>query len=197
MASTAQPGSLEVIWTRALDVAPPWRIAVFLILGVLVVGRFLPWLIRTLGGLASAAAEPVASLLLLPEYLLSNWRRRVGRPPLPGTYAYDNALERAVQGTRTGAHALARSLGKRRKIRWRRVILAALLPAILWYSNLYLPETQTIQPVADFLDNAQRPLLATDALITKETGIPAYRPAPATKPKPAPACQPSKTKKRK
>lgn len=197
MASTAQPGSLELLWTRALDVAPPWRIALFVVLAVLVVGRLLPWLIRTLGGFTSAAAEPVAGVLLLPEYLLSNWLRRFGRRPLPGTYAYDNALERAVQGTRAGASALAGSLGKRRKIRWRRVVLAALVPAALWYSNLYLPDSQTMQPVADFLDNAQRPLLATDAWITKESRIPAYRPAPAAKSKAAPACQPSKTKKRK
>ncbi len=193
MAATAQPSSLELLWTRALDVAPPWRIAVFLVLSVLVVGRLLPWLVRILAALTSSAAEPFAGMLLLPEYLLSNWRRRRGQPPLRGTAAYDNSLERAVRGTHTAARVLAGSVGRRRKIPWRWVTFAALIPAVLWYGSIYLPESRPMYPVADFLANAQRPLLATDAWIAQESGIPSYKPA---KPRPASSCQPSKARKR-
>jgi hypothetical protein len=184
-----QPSSLELLWSQALDVAPPWRIAAFMILCVLVIGRVLPWLVRALGRLAAVAAEPVAGALLLPEYLLSNWRRERGRPPLPGTYLYDMALERGADGVRKAAVVLARTVGKSRRIPWRRILLAALLPALLWYGNLYLPRSQPLRPVVDLLENVQRPLLATDTWIAEHGGVAPYK-AP-TKPVEA-TCEPKK-----
>jgi len=195
MMATTQPASFELWRTRAFELVPPWRIAAFLILLVLVIWRLLPWLARLLGKLTMVAAEPVAGVLLLPEYVLSNWRRGHGRPPLAGAYLYGAALDVAVKGTHGAAAAFTGKVGKPRKIPWRRVLVVALLPAVLWYGNQYLPKNEPMRPVAALLQSAQTPLLATDAWIAERSGVAPYKTPVNTDP--AAACKPTPKPKKK
>lgn len=166
------PDDVELIWNRSLDVPPPWRMAVLLLLAVLVVGKLLPWAIRAVSGLVRQAVRPSVAILLLPEYLLTSWRREQGRPPLWGTHAYNNGVERAAILLSRASRRASRTLGRRRKIPWGRVVLVALVPALLWYTGLYLPDNRVTHPVVELVGSTQRPLLVADTWVQQMSGVP-------------------------
>ena len=165
------PRDLVLIWERSLDIPPPWRIAALLILTVLVIRKLLPWTVRTIGGLVRLGVKPLVALLLFPEYLLTTWRRDRGHPPLRGTYAYDNGVERAADLLHRTSRLATRTLGKRRKISWGVVILIALIPAVLWYTERGLPNNRVTHPVVELVGSAQRPLLVADAWVLAVSGV--------------------------
>ena len=185
---------LGLIWERSLDVPPPWRIAVLLILTVLVIKRLFPWIVRTIGGLVRLGVRPLVALLLFPEYLLTNWRRGRGQSPLWGTHAYDNGVERTADLLHRTSKLAMRTLGKRRKISWGLVALIALVPAVLWYTERSLPNNWVTHPVVELVGSAQRPLLVADAWVLQVSGVNGSW-NPEGCPEPPPKKPPKKKKK--
>ena len=188
------PRDVELLWERSLDIPPPWRIAVLLILAVLVIRRLLPWAVRTIGGLVRLGVRPLVAMLLFPEYLLTTWRRGRGQPPLWGTHAYDNGVERTAGLLHRASKLATRKLGKRRKISWGLVALIALAPAVLWYTERSLPDNRVTHPVVELVGSAQRPLLVADAFVLQVSGVDGSW-NPEGCPEPPPKKPPKKKKK--
>ena len=165
------PRDVVLIWERSLGIPSPWRIAVLLVLAVLVIRKLLPWAVRTIGGLVRLGVGPLVAALLFPEYLLTTWRRGRGHPPLRGTHAYDNGVERTADLLHRTSKLAMRTLGRPRKISWGLIAIIALVPAVLWYTERALPDNRVTHPVVELVGSAQRPLLVADAWVLAVSGV--------------------------
>jgi hypothetical protein len=110
-------------------------VVVALALGI----KVLPIVARFCGQALGAASIPACELLTYPEFLLTSLSRRIGRRPLPGTFAYGRVLG-SVAGTGTW---LGRWLSQRFAVSPRypkkSVLLVVALVAGCWYLAPQLP----------------------------------------------------------
>jgi len=146
--------AIRAIWEIALLVPMPWRAGLIILVAVLLlywlVWRLLPWLIEKLAYLLLFLVEGIASLFLLPEYLITKQLRQGGHRPLPGTYALGDILQGIVGLIHAGTTKLTDFLEKQRRLSKRWVTLVVLIAAALislWYVQPLLDET-----VAAYID---------------------------------------------
>jgi len=134
--------AIRAIWEVLLLVPMPWRAGLVVLIVVLflhwTVSLLLPWLIVRLARLGLFFVEGIASLLLLPEYLITKQRRQSGHRPLPGTYAFGDILQGIVGLVDAVAAKLPDTLPERRGLPRRWVVLVTVTPIVLWYVRLFL-----------------------------------------------------------
>lgn len=140
--------AIRAIWEIVLLVPTPWRAGLIILVAMLLlywlVWRLLPWLIEKLAYLLLFLVEGIASLLLLPEYLITKQLRQGGHRPLPGTYALGDMLQGIVRLIHAGTTKLADVLEKQWRLPKRWTALVVLIVAtliLLWYVRPFLDET--------------------------------------------------------
>ncbi|MCI0558724.1 MAG: hypothetical protein MN733_09530 [Nitrososphaera sp.] len=139
---------VRIYWEIVLLIPMPWRAGLtFFIVGFLVywlVWRLFPWVLEKSGHLLLFLVESIASLLLLPEYLITNQLRQHGYPPLPGFYGFGDILQGTVSFIYSGISSLGETRKKMRQPSKMWVILIATVPIALWYARPYLEDTLAV-----------------------------------------------------
>ena len=146
--------AIRAICEISLLVPMPWRAGLVILVAVLLlywlVWRLLPWLIEKLAHLLLFSVEGIASLLLLPEYLITKKLRQGGRQPLPGAYGFGDILQWIVGFIHAGTTKLTDVLERHWRLSKWWVILVVLIVAALislWYVQPLFDET-----VAAYID---------------------------------------------
>jgi LysM repeat protein len=140
--------AIRAICEISLLVPMPWRAGLVILVAVLLlywlVWRLLPWLIEKLAHLLLFSVEGIASLLLLPEYLITKKLRQGGRQPLPGAYGFGGILQWIVGLIHAGTTKLTDVLEKQWRLsRWWAVLVVLIVATLtlLWYVRPFLNET--------------------------------------------------------
>lgn len=165
-------GTFRLFWTSSMVWIPvPFRLVVFTGLVLVLVLQVVPRLARV-GGLGLQRSEPVVALLTYPEYLATSLARHLGRPLLPGTIVYGQALGALARLLTQTGHVLARAGEHRRRVRLKVVVAIAVVAGAIWYSADTLPPGEFGDNVRDLRSG----LVTADTwLMTGVTG-----PVPAT-----------------
>lgn len=144
--------TIRAFWEILLLVPMPWRAGLVILVAMILlrwlVWRSFPWLIERLARLLLLLVEGIASLLLLPEYLITKQLRQGGRQPLPGTYAIGDTLQRIVGLIHAGTTKLADIFEKQWRLPKRWIVLIVAIPILLWYVRPFLGEITA----ADYID---------------------------------------------
>ena len=107
--------ALGAIWEILLDVPMPWRAG--LLIWITIIGGY-------------QVTRRLLTLLLLPEFWVTNRMRCWGLRPLPGTYAFDNLIEWSIKIFRVMA--------------WL-ALLVVILGIVAWYAQPYLEDATITQ----------------------------------------------------
>jgi hypothetical protein len=129
-------------------VPPPLQAGLALVLALLIITKLAPRIIRGCGMALRAAWAPVLGLLTYPEFLITTAARRLGRQPLPGTYAYGRTLGTlAPPGTQLGGWLASRRKGLR--FPWKTTLLVIAILTSCWYLAPKIPPSGARTVLAD------------------------------------------------
>ncbi|HEY6795877.1 MAG TPA: hypothetical protein VI248_14450 [Kineosporiaceae bacterium] len=144
--------------TVTVWVPAPIRLALLLALGLLAALRLVPALLRVVGRCLQRS-ESTLALLTYPEFLATSFARQLGRPLLPGTFAYGQLLGVAHTGLVATGRLLDRAGSHRARLRGWLFAGPTVLLLGIWYGGTDLPSGV----VGDAVRTARIGLITTDA----------------------------------
>jgi hypothetical protein len=153
------------LWPEAGAIPPELRVAVEVVVVAWLLVRGLPMAVRGASRLVGRAAEPVASLLLLPEYALTSALRRAGLSPVPGTHSFGTGLGQLVSLLQSLAIDVRNWLSKPWPVPWKLVLGIALLPFALGVLRLPLASADWATPFVRTIDQVQSSWRPLDGLV--------------------------------
>jgi LysM repeat protein len=120
-----------------LFIPMPWRISLILFIILIIVYfiafRLFPRVMKILALSILLLIEGVVSLILFPEYIFTNWFRRKGQSPLPGSFVFGDVLQGVVRLIHQISIKLTAFFDKHWHISRIWIFILAIVPLILWY----------------------------------------------------------------
>jgi hypothetical protein len=182
---------VQQAWTTVtVWVPPPLRLALILALALWTALRLVPAVLR-LAAACLKRSGPMLAILTYPEFLTTSLARRLGRPLLPGTFAFGQLLGAIHRGLVAAGGLLSRAGERRVELHgWLFALPAALLLAV-WYSAAGLPPGT----FGDVVRTARTGLATTDVWLMDGQTVPPSAACPAVPRPPARPSAPKRTSK--
>ena len=188
---------LRQAWASLLTWAPSSvRVALALVVGLLVVTKLAPKVVRGSGAILCAGWTPLMTLFTYPEFLLTSIFRRLGWRLLPGTRAYGRTLGALAAGGANLGQWLRSRFTTAPHFPWKTTVVAVAVLGSCWYLAPKMPPggartvmghvNDDVVSVDSWLATGQWTPVANSTLVCRPT-------TPPAKPKPKPTVRHRRT----